>query len=57
MNVFKGLDHTVQVFSAKSGKGLKSRKAKRPAGMSARQFKKTVKASRRPDANGNYLKP
>jgi hypothetical protein len=39
--------HMVKVFQAKDGKGLRSLKTKRPAGMSARQFKKAVKLSRR----------
>jgi hypothetical protein len=47
MNPFKGMTHMVKVFQAKDGKGLRSLEPKRPAGMSARQFKKAVKLSRR----------
>lgn len=47
MNIFRGLDHTVKIFQAKDGKGLHSRKVKRPEGMSGRQWKKLRKAARR----------
>jgi len=47
MNIYKGLDHQVKVFSGKDGQPLKSRKPKRPEGMSGRQWKKFRKAARR----------
>jgi hypothetical protein len=41
--------HMVQVFSSKDGKPLRSSKRKkRPAGMSGRQWKKFYKAKRKP---------
>lgn len=52
MNIFKGLNHQVQVSSSKDGKGLKSRKAKRPDGMSGRQWKRLRKGMRRTECHG-----
>lgn len=40
MNIFKGLNHSVKIFSSADGKGLRSLKVKRPGGMNGRQWKK-----------------
>jgi len=47
MNIFKGLNHSVKIFASGDGKGLQSLKAKRPDGMSGRQWKKQRKTARR----------
>jgi hypothetical protein len=43
----KAVTRMVKVFRARDGKGVRSLKPKRPAGMSARQWKKAVKQYRR----------
>ena len=46
MNIFSKFAHKVKLFSSENGP-LRTRKVKRPAGMSGRQWKKARKAARR----------
>jgi hypothetical protein len=47
VNIWKGLDHQIKVFSSRDGKGLRSKETKRSKDMSARQWKRWKKAARR----------
>lgn len=55
-NIWKGLNHQIQVFSRKDGMPIRSTEPQRPAGMSGRQWKRLKRAARKVKRGAEQMK-